>query len=79
MLKAGVCVFLTPPDIIIAILQLYSAPEIVTRLLEQLKIDVGLGSQKWHWALRANLGRLCIDDIYIDDIRSGRLLSVPDE
>ena len=73
-------VFLTSPDIIIAIRQLYSASEIVTRLLGQLKIDAGLVSQElMATALRGNLRRLCIDDIYIDDIRSGRLLSVPDK
>ena len=44
MLKAG-CVFLTSSDIIIAIFQLYSASEIVTRLLGQLKIVAGLVSQ----------------------------------
>ena len=44
MLKAG-DVFLTSPDIIIAFRQLNSASEIVTRLLEQLKIDSGLVSQ----------------------------------
>ena len=41
MLKLG-CVFLASPDIIIAIRQLYSTPEIVTRLLRQLKINTGL-------------------------------------
>ena len=44
--------FLTSPDIIIAICQLYSASEIVTRLLGQLKIDAGLVSQEWRPALR---------------------------
>ena len=44
MLKAGVC-FRTSPDIAIAIRQLYSTSEIVTRLLEQLKIDAGLVNQ----------------------------------
>ena len=73
------CVFLTSPDIIIAIRQLYSASEIVTRLLGLFKIDVGLVSQEWRPALRGNLRRLRIDDIYIDDIRSSRLLSVSDE
>ena len=73
------CVFLTLPDIIIAIRQLYSASEIVTRLLGQLKIDACLDSQEWRPALRANLRWLCIDDIYIKDIGSGRLLLVPDE
>ena len=77
--KNLVCVFLTSPDIIIAIRHLYSASEIVSRLLGQLKIDAGLISQKWRPVLRGNLRRLCIDDIYIDDIRSGQLLSVPDE
>ena len=46
----------------------YSASEIDTRLLRQLKIDAGLVSQKWRPALRGNLRRLCIDDIYINDI-----------
>ena len=39
----------------------------------------GLVSQEWRPALRGNLIRLCIDDIYIDDIRSGQLLSVADK
>ena len=65
------CVFLTSPNIIIAIRQLYSASEIITRLLGQLKIDAGLVSQECLQALRGNLRPLCIDDIYIDDIRSG--------
>ena len=73
------CVFLTSPDIIIAIRQLYNASEVVNRLLRQLKIVVGLVSQERRPALRGNLRRLGIDDIYMDDIRSGRLLSVSDE
>ena len=43
------------PDIIIAIRQLYSASEIVTRLLGQLKIDAGLVKQDWRAALRRQL------------------------
>ena len=43
------------------------------------KIDAGLVSQVMRLALKGNLRRLCIHDIYIDDIRSGWLLSVPDE
>ena len=78
MSKAGLP-FLTSPDIIIAIRQLYSASEIVTRLLGQFKINAGLVSQEWRLALRGNLRWLCIDNIYIDHIRSGRLLSVPNE
>ena len=78
MLKAGVRV-LTSPDIVIAIRQLYSASEIVSRLLGQLRIDADLVSQEWRPALKSSLRRLFIDDIYIDDIRSGQLLSVPDE
>ena len=73
------CVFLTSPDIIIAICHLYSASEIVTRLLGQLKIDAGLVSQEWPPALRGNLHRLCIDDIYIDVFHTDWLLSVSDE
>ena len=53
--------------------------EIVTRLLGQLTIDSGLVSPGWRPALRGSLRRLCIDDIYIEDIHSGRLLSVPEE
>ena len=67
------------PDIIIAIRQLYSASEIATRLLGQLKINAGLVSQEWRPALSGNLRRLCIDDIYINDIHSSWLLSVPGE
>ena len=45
------CLFLTLPDIITAIRQLYSASEIVTKLLEQLKIVAGLVGErtKAHW------------------------------
>ena len=73
------CVFLASPDIIIATRQLNSASEIITRLPGQLKINAGFVSQEWRPPLRGNLRRLCIDDIYIDDIRAGRLLSVTDE
>ena len=41
----------------------------------ELKIDAGLVSQDWRQALR----RLCIDGIYIDDIRSSQLLALPDK
>ena len=77
MLKAGVRV----SDVAIYhnFHQLYIASEIVTRLLGQLKIDAGLVSQDRRPALRAELHRLCIDDIYIDNIRSGLVLSVPDK
>ena len=40
------CVFLTSHDIKIAIRQFYSASEIVTRLLGQLKIEAGLVNQE---------------------------------
>ena len=73
------CVFLASPDIIIAIRQLYSASEIVTKLLGQLKLDAGLVSQEWRPGFRAKLRRLCIDDLYIDDICSGWVLSMPEE
>ena len=73
------CVLLASPDIIIDIPQLYCALEIVTRLLGLSKIYAGLVSQEWRPALRAKLQQLCIDDIYIDNIRSGWVLSVPDE
>ena len=50
-----------------------------SRLLGQLKIDQGQVSQEWRPALKGNLRRLGINNIYMDDICSGRLLSVPDE
>ena len=37
------------------------------------------GQPRMTTVLRANLRRLCNDDVYIDDIRSGQLLSLPDE
>ena len=40
------CVFLPSHDIKIAICQFYSASEIVTRLLGQLKIEAGLVNQE---------------------------------
>ena len=44
MLKAVKNVFLASPDIIIAIRQLYSTPEVVTRLLGRFKVDTGLAN-----------------------------------
>ena len=73
--KKLVCVFLTSPDPS----TIQRLRDFVTRLLGQLKIGAGLFSQEWRLALRGDLRRLCIDDIYINDIRSGLLLSVPDE
>ena len=73
MLKLG-CGFLTSPDIIIAIRQLYSAQRSLTGYWDIIKIDAGLVSQEWRPTLRNDLRRLCIDDIL-----SGWLLSVPDE
>ena len=49
------------------------------QLLGQLNIESGLVSQEWRQSLRGHLRLLCIDDINIYDIRSGRLLSVPME
>ena len=43
MLKGG-CLFQASPGIIIALPQLYSTSEIVTRLLGQLKVDTGLAN-----------------------------------
>ena len=78
MLKAGVRVF----DVV----RYHNChPSTVQRLTHRyqangrLRIDAGLVSQEWRPALRGNLSRLCIDDSDIDDIRSVRLLSVPDE
>ena len=50
-----VCVFLTSRDIIIAIRQLYSASEIVIRLLGQLNIDAGLVNQNYDPTLKLQL------------------------
>ena len=47
--------FLTLPDIKIAIRQLNSTSEIVTRLLEQLKINADLVNQEWQRTLRRQL------------------------
>ena len=44
--------FLMALSIVIAIGQLYSTSEIVTRLLGQLEIDAGLVIQEWPPALR---------------------------
>ena len=44
-----------------------------------INFDAGLISQEWWTALRAKLRQLCIDDIYIDDIRSSWEMSVQDE
>ena len=73
------CVFLTPCDIIIAIRQIYSCSDIITRLMGQLKIDTGLVNQEWRPDVKVATYVDCIDDICIDDIRSYRLTSVPDE
>ena len=56
-------------------------PSTIQRLRDRYQATgtEGLVSQEWRPALRANLRRLCIDDIYIDNIRSGWLLSLPDE
>ena len=47
--------FLTLPDIKIAIRQLNSTSEIVTRLLEQLKINADLVNQECQRTLRPQL------------------------
>ena len=67
------CVFLTSRDIIV-IRQLYSASE-----SGQLKIDTGLVNEEWRPDVKLTTYVDCIDDICIDDIRSDRLPSVPDE
>ena len=77
MLQAGVPVS-DVPRFIIASGQLYSAPEIVTRLLGQLKIDPGLINQEWKAKLRRQYVN-CIDDICINDIHFDQLPSLPEE
>ena len=59
--------------------QLYSVSEIVIRLLGQLNIEAGLGNQKRRPDVKTASYVECINDISIDDIRSGWLLSVPDK
>ena len=59
--------------------QLYSVSEIVIRLQGQLNIDTGLVNQKWRPDVKTATYVKCINDICIDDIRSGWLSSVPDK
>ena len=78
LLQAG-CVFLTPCYIIIVIHQLYSASEIVTRSLGQLKVDAGLVNQEWRPDVKMATYVHYIDDICINDIHSNWLPSMTDE
>ena len=73
MLKAGVRV----PDVA---RYHYCHPSTIQHLRDRYQATGTVKDrQKWRPALRANLRRLVIDDIYIDDIRSSWLLSVPKE
>ena len=72
--------FLASPDIIIAIRQLYSSSDIVTRLLWQLKVGRHRpGQLRMAIDIKMTTNVDYIDDIYIDDIRYGWLLTLPDE
>ena len=59
--------------------QLYSASEIIIRLQGQLNIDAGLVNQKWQPNVKTVTYVKCINDICINDTRSGWLSSVPDK
>ena len=61
-----------------AIHQLYSASETVSRLMGQMKIDVGLDNQEWRPYVNIATDDDNIDDICIDDIRLDWLPSAPD-
>ena len=56
-----------------------SAPKRVIRLQGQLDIDAGLVNQKWRPDVKMATYVECINDICINDMRSGWLLSVPDK
>ena len=58
---------------------IYSPSEIVIRLQGQLNIEEGLAYQKWRPDVKTASYVKCINDICIDDIRSGWLSSVPDK
>ena len=71
--------FLTTPDIIIAIRQTKQRLRDRYQATWTVQDRRTSGQQEWRPKLIGNLRRLCIDDIYFDDIRSGRLLSVSDK
>ena len=77
MLKAGVRVSLSP-DIFIAICQLYSTSEIVTRLLRTVKGRHRPGQLTMATDIKKATNVDNIDDIYIDYICSGWLPKRPD-
>ena len=60
---------------IIAILELYSASEIVTRLLGQLNIDAGLVNEEWRPTLRRQL-KLIVYRRYLHQRFPSRLATV---
>ena len=57
----------------------YIAPKRVIRLQGQLNIDAGLVIQKWRPDVKTATYVECINDICINDMRSGWLSSVPDK
>ena len=57
-------------------------PSTIQRLRDRYQATVTVKGRRRSGQPRmatGDLRRLCIDDIYMDDIRSGWLLSVPDE
>ena len=59
--------------------QLYSAQAIGIRLQGKLNIDAGLVDQKWRPDVKTAPYFECINDICINDMRSGWLSSVLDK
>ena len=59
--------------------QLYIPSEVVIRLQGQLNINAGLVNQKRRPDVKTATYVECINDICINDIRSGWLSSVPDK
>ena len=71
--------FLALPDIIIAIRQLYSTPEIVTELLEQGRHRPGQLRMATDIKMATNVDCIDVIYIYINDICSSWLPTLPDE
>ena len=78
MLKAGVCVS--------GVIRYHSChPSTIQRLRDRyqatgtVKDRRRFDQPRMATSVKMQLCRLCIDDIFIDDIRSGQLLAVPDE
>ena len=71
--------FFASSDIIIAIHQLYSTSKIVVQATRTVKGRHRIGQLRMATDIKTTLYVDYIDDIYIDDIRSGMLPTLPDE